>query len=79
MFILMAITGGRRERIKQEKLARIQELEADIAGYGEKISGHKIQLQQLLRDLDKLKAEVPIWKREVWADGTSTWVDPGKR
>ena len=26
--------------------------------------------------IDMLKAEVPIWKREVWADGATTWVDP---
>jgi molybdopterin synthase catalytic subunit len=27
--------------------------------------------------IDTLKAEVPIWKREVWDDGSGTWVDPG--
>jgi molybdopterin synthase catalytic subunit len=27
--------------------------------------------------IDSLKAEVPIWKREQWADGTSEWVHPG--
>ena len=26
--------------------------------------------------IDTLKIEVPIWKREVWDDGTGTWVDP---
>jgi molybdopterin synthase catalytic subunit len=26
--------------------------------------------------IDTLKAEVAIWKKEVWADGTGTWVDP---
>jgi molybdopterin synthase catalytic subunit len=26
--------------------------------------------------IDTLKTEVPIWKREIWADGASTWVDP---
>ena len=24
--------------------------------------------------IDTLKAEVPIWKKEVWADGSGTWV-----
>jgi molybdopterin synthase catalytic subunit len=28
--------------------------------------------------IDTLKAEVPIWKREVWDDGTGTWVHPGQ-
>jgi molybdopterin synthase catalytic subunit len=26
--------------------------------------------------IDELKARVPIWKREVWDDGTGSWVDP---
>ncbi len=25
--------------------------------------------------IDTLKAEVAIWKKEVWADGTGTWVE----
>lgn len=40
-----------------EKQARIEELEGDIGNYDEKIKGHKIQLQSLLRELDKLKTE----------------------
>lgn len=27
--------------------------------------------------IDTLKEEVPIWKRENWADGTTEWVHPG--
>ena len=27
--------------------------------------------------IDSLKSDVPIWKREQWADGTSEWVHPG--
>jgi len=26
--------------------------------------------------IDRLKATVPIWKREFYADGTTDWVDP---
>lgn len=26
--------------------------------------------------IDTLKAEIPIWKREAWDDGTGSWVDP---
>lgn len=40
-----------------EKQARIQELEAAINEYSQSIGNHKIQLQQLLRDVDGLKAE----------------------
>jgi molybdopterin synthase catalytic subunit len=28
--------------------------------------------------IDTLKAEVAVWKKEVWADGTGTWVHPEK-
>lgn len=41
----------------QEKNDRIAELEADIRQLGENIGGHKVQLQQLLRDLDGLREE----------------------
>lgn len=27
--------------------------------------------------IDTIKAQVPIWKQEVWADGGRTWVHPG--
>jgi molybdopterin synthase catalytic subunit len=27
--------------------------------------------------IDSLKHEVPIWKREQWADGSQEWVHPG--
>jgi molybdopterin synthase catalytic subunit len=26
--------------------------------------------------IDTLKAEVPIWKKEVWGDGSGSWVHP---
>ena len=26
--------------------------------------------------IDTLKAEVAIWKKEIWSDGSGTWVDP---
>jgi len=40
-----------------EKNDRIAELEADVRQLGDNISGHKVQLQQLLRDLDGLREE----------------------
>jgi molybdopterin synthase catalytic subunit len=27
--------------------------------------------------IDSLKRDVPIWKREEWADGSTEWVHPG--
>ena len=29
--------------------------------------------------IDTLKQVVPIWKKEVWADGSEEWVHPGLR
>ncbi len=40
-----------------EKQDHIAGLEKDIAGYAKNIGDHKVQLQQLLRDLDKVKSE----------------------
>jgi molybdopterin synthase catalytic subunit len=28
--------------------------------------------------IDTLKEQVPIWKKENWADGQSDWVHPGR-
>ena len=29
--------------------------------------------------MDHVKSDVPIWKQEVWQDGTTEWVHPGTR
>ena len=29
--------------------------------------------------IDTLKEVVPIWKKEIWADGNEEWVHPGLR
>ena len=29
--------------------------------------------------IDTLKIDVPIWKKEIWSRGESTWVDPTSR
>lgn len=48
----------------EEKEARCAELEQDIKTLEQSIAGHKIQLQSLLRDLDKIKQE----QHEIVAD-----------
>ena len=40
-----------------EKQSRIAELERDIQDYGQRIGEHKVQLQSLLREIEKVKAE----------------------
>jgi molybdopterin synthase catalytic subunit len=37
--------------------------------------GHSIEACRWL--IDTLKEVVPIWKKEVWADGSEEWVHPG--
>lgn len=27
--------------------------------------------------IDRIKDVVPLWKKEIWADGTSEWIHPG--
>ncbi len=39
--------------------------------------GHRAEAFEACRYLiDTLKKDVPIWKREIWSDGESSWVDP---
>jgi molybdopterin synthase catalytic subunit len=26
--------------------------------------------------IDEVKIDVPIWKKDLWADGSDSWVDP---
>ncbi len=40
-----------------EKQARIEELEEDIHQYGTRIGEHKVQLQELVREIEKVRAE----------------------
>lgn len=47
----------------------------DIAVIVATASGHRGEAFAASRDLiDTLKAEVPIWKHQVFADGTDEWV-----
>lgn len=40
-----------------EKQARVDELENDINEYGARISDHKVQLQHLMREIEKVRSE----------------------
>ena len=41
----------------KEKQARIDELENDVASYSQRIEEHKLQLKDLLKEVDKLRSE----------------------
>ena len=41
-------------------------------------TGHRAQAFEACQwVIDTLKAEVAIWKKEVWGDGSESWVHPG--
>ena len=40
-------------------------------------SSHRVEIFQALSwVMDTLKKEIPIWKREIYVDGTTEWVHP---
>ena len=40
-------------------------------------SAHRAQAFATCRwIIERIKADVPIWKKDVWSDGTTQWVDP---
>jgi molybdopterin synthase catalytic subunit len=40
-------------------------------------SGHRAEAFEACRwAIEELKRRVPIWKRELYHDGTEAWVDP---
>ncbi|MDN4478436.1 molybdenum cofactor biosynthesis protein MoaE [Demequina sp. SYSU T00039] len=47
----------------------------DVAIVGAAGAGHRAQAFEACREaVERVKAEVPIWKREILADGSHTWV-----
>ena len=48
-----------------EKQQRIEELESNVADYKKTISEHKVQLQQLLREVEKIRSEAADTVAEV--------------
>jgi molybdopterin synthase catalytic subunit len=57
------------------RLGRIPLGEASIAVVV--TSAHRAEAFDACRWIvDAVKTDVPIWKKNVWTDGTSQWVDP---
>jgi molybdopterin synthase catalytic subunit len=59
---------------------RIGRLEVGDIAVGIAVAGaHRDEAFAACRHLiEEVKRRVPIWKREVYADGTEEWVDPTK-
>jgi molybdopterin synthase catalytic subunit len=58
---------------------RLGHLEVGEVSVGVAVScPHRSQAFEACRfAIDRLKACVPIWKKENWADGSTAWVHPG--
>ncbi len=75
----LAATARRRWPVERccllHRLGEVPVAEASVVvGVG---SGHRAAAFEASRWLiDTLKAEVPVWKREVFADGSEEWVEP---
>jgi molybdopterin synthase catalytic subunit len=64
------------ECIVVHRLGRVPPAEASVAiAVSTPHRGDAFAASQWL--IDSLKRDVPIWKREQWADGTTEWVHPG--
>lgn len=64
------------ECILVHRLGRVPPAEASVAiAVSTPHRGDAFAAGQWL--IDSLKRDVPIWKREEWADGTTEWVHPG--
>jgi molybdopterin synthase catalytic subunit len=64
------------ECIVVHRLGRVPPTEASVAiAVSTPHRGDAFAAGQWL--IDSLKRDVPIWKREQWADGTTEWVHPG--
>ncbi|MEK6643435.1 MAG: molybdenum cofactor biosynthesis protein MoaE [Planctomycetota bacterium] len=41
------------------------------------VSAHRVEAFDACRWIvDQVKTDVPIWKKDVWSDGSTSWVDP---
>jgi molybdopterin synthase catalytic subunit len=69
-----------RQRWPIEKLALLHRIGRVAVGEPSVViavsTGHRAEAFEACRWLiDALKVEVPVWKKEVWADGSVTWVE----
>lgn len=78
---LQTIADTARERWPIVRLAMVHRVGAVPVGEPSVViavtCAHRAEAFEACRGLiDTLKHDVPIWKREIWESGESTWVDP---
>jgi molybdopterin synthase catalytic subunit len=74
------LAAGARERWPVERLAILHRTGRVYVGEPSVVigvsTGHRAQAFEACRwIIDTLKAEVAIWKKEVWEDGSMSWVE----
>jgi molybdopterin synthase catalytic subunit len=79
---LRALAARAREKWPINKLAILHRTGRVAVGEPSVIiavsTPHRAQAFEACRFLiDELKRDVAIWKKEVWADGSESWVHPG--
>jgi molybdopterin synthase catalytic subunit len=63
------------DAIIAHRLGRVKLGEASI--FVAVVSAHRVEAFDACRWIvDQVKTDVPIWKKDVWSDGSTTWVDP---
>jgi molybdopterin synthase catalytic subunit len=61
--------------VAEHRIGRLAVGEASIAIVA--AHAHRGRALDALRySIDEIKSRAPIWKREIYADGTESWVDP---
>jgi molybdopterin synthase catalytic subunit len=77
---MRSLAARARERWPIVKLALLHRVGRVAVGEASVVvavsCGHRAEAFEACRWLiDTLKAEVPIWKKEEWADGSASWVE----
>lgn len=68
---------GVLDAVIAHRLGRMKPCEASIVVAV--LSAHRAEAFEACRWIvDQIKADVPIWKKDVWSDGSTGWVDPAK-
>ena len=63
--------------VAEHRIGRLDVGEASIAIVA--AHAHRGRALDALRyAIDEIKKRAPIWKREIYADGSETWVDPSR-
>lgn len=68
---------GALDAVIAHRLGRLNLGETSI--YVAVLAAHRAEGFEACRWIvDQIKTDVPIWKKDIWSDGTEAWVNPAK-